>query len=86
MGTIEEGQDVDQLVSLTDPQKNLIPQLGIRRDPYFEHPAHDYIGAIAVSIKSPPSGRPLCVANPARGQTDLRSNHLGIIANISEST
>jgi serine protease Do len=29
VGTIEEGQDVDQLVSLTDPQKNLIPQLGI---------------------------------------------------------
>jgi serine protease Do len=29
VGTIEEGQDVDQLVSLTDPQKNLVPQLGI---------------------------------------------------------
>src|SRR5580704_4208377 len=29
VGTVEEGQDVDQLVSLTDPQKNLVPQLGI---------------------------------------------------------
>jgi len=29
VGTVEEGQDVDQLTSLADPQKNLIPGLGI---------------------------------------------------------
>lgn len=29
VGTVEEGQDMDQIVSLADPQKNLIPQLGI---------------------------------------------------------
>jgi serine protease Do len=29
VGTVEEGQDMDQLVSLADPQKNLVSQLGI---------------------------------------------------------
>jgi serine protease Do len=29
VGTVEEGQDMDQVISLADPQKNLIPQLGI---------------------------------------------------------
>jgi S1-C subfamily serine protease len=29
VGTVEEGQDMEQIVSLADPQKNLIPQLGI---------------------------------------------------------
>jgi serine protease Do len=29
VGTVEEGQDMEQLISLADPQKNLVPQLGI---------------------------------------------------------
>lgn len=29
VGTIEEGQDMEQIISLADPQKNLVPQLGI---------------------------------------------------------
>jgi serine protease Do len=29
VGTVEEGQDMEQIISLADPQKNLIPQLGI---------------------------------------------------------
>lgn len=29
VGTVEEGQDMEQVISLADPQKNLIPQLGI---------------------------------------------------------
>jgi serine protease Do len=29
VGTVEEGQDMDQLTSMADPQKNLIPGLGI---------------------------------------------------------
>jgi serine protease Do len=29
VGTVEEGQDMEQIVSLADPQKNLVPQLGI---------------------------------------------------------
>jgi serine protease Do len=29
VGTVEEGQDMEQVISLADPQKNLVPQLGI---------------------------------------------------------
>jgi serine protease Do len=29
VGTVEEGQDIEQIISLADPQKNLVPQLGI---------------------------------------------------------
>jgi serine protease Do len=29
VSTVEEGQDMDQLISLADPEKNLVPELGI---------------------------------------------------------
>jgi len=29
VGTVEEGQDMEQITSLADPEKNLVPQLGI---------------------------------------------------------
>jgi serine protease Do len=29
VGTVEEGQDLDQVISLADPNKNLVPELGI---------------------------------------------------------